>query len=212
MNLDRKSLLVYAITDKSWLDGNSLEEDVEKALKSGASFLQLREKNMKLDEFIDEAKSIKKLADKYEVAFVINDRIEVALEVDADGLHIGQDDMEVKEARKLLGPEKILGVSAVTLEQAKQAEEDGADYIGTGAIFQTATKSDADLVSLEELKKICMGVSIPVVAIGGIDETNILELKGSGVAGLCFISAIFGQDNIGQATNNLRKLTKEIVE
>ena len=212
MKVNKESLALYAITDRSWLGESSLEEDVEEALRGGATFLQLREKDLSFNEFLSQAKNIKTITDKYNIPFVINDNIEVAIKSNADGVHIGQGDMNAKDARKLIGGRKILGVSAKTVETARLAEENGADYIGVGAMFKTATKKDADVISMETLKAICDTVTIPVVAIGGIDERRALELKGSGVDGICCISAIFKSENIYKATNNLYKIAKQVIE
>ncbi|WP_286172937.1 thiamine phosphate synthase [Caproiciproducens sp. MSJ-32] len=211
LKLDRKSMLLYAVTDRAWLGAKSLSMVVREALEGGASFIQLREKNLPFDEFLAEANEIKELCKEYMVPFVINDNVDVALACDADGVHLGQDDMSPIEARKMLGDNKIIGISAVNLEQAILAEKQGADYLGVGAVFPTSTKEDADYVSYEELKKICEAVSIPVVAIGGIGANNIMELKGSGIDGISVVSAIFAQKNIKEATENLLKLSKEMV-
>ena len=211
MRLDKKSMILYAITDRSWTMESSLEEQVEETLKGGATFLQLREKSLSFDEFLGQAKVIKKLTDKYGIPFVINDNVEIAIESNADGVHIGQGDMSAREVRKLIGTDKILGVSANTVETAILAEENGADYIGVGAVFKTNTKGDANLISMEVVKDICNAVSIPVVAIGGINEKTALKLKGSGVDGICVISAIFAKKNIYEATKDLYNLAKEII-
>ncbi|ASW44490.1 thiamine-phosphate diphosphorylase [Clostridium isatidis] len=211
MKFDRKSMLLYAVTDRAWLGAKSLSMVVREALEGGASFIQLREKNLPFDEFLAEANEIKEVCKEYMVPFVINDNVDVALACDADGVHLGQDDMSPIEARKILGDNKIIGLSAVNLEQAILAEKQGADYLGVGAVFPTSTKEDADYVSYEELKKICEAVSIPVVAIGGIGADNIMELRGSGIDGISVVSAIFAQKNIKEATENLFKLSKEMV-
>lgn len=211
LKFDRKSMLLYAVTDRAWLGAKSLSMVVREALEGGASFIQLREKNLPFDEFLAEANEIKEVCKEYMVPFVINDNVDVALACDADGVHLGQDDMSPIEARKILGDNKIIGLSAVNLEQAILAEKQGADYLGVGAVFPTSTKEDADYVSYEELKKICEAVSIPVVAIGGIGADNIMELKGSGIDGISVVSAIFAQKNIKEATENLFKLSKEMV-
>lgn len=211
LKFDRKSMLLYAVTDRAWLGAKSLSMVVREALEGGASFIQLREKNLPFDEFLAEANEIKEVCKEYMVPFVINDNVDVALACDADGVHLGQDDMSPIEARKILGDNKIIGLSAVNLEQAILAEKQGADYLGVGAVFPTSTKEDADYVSYEELKKICEAVSIPVVAIGGIGADNIMELRGSGIDGISVVSAIFAQKNIKEATENLLKLSKEMV-
>ena len=174
----RKDLLLYAVTDRSWLGNETLYEQVEKALKGGATFIQLREKELDEEHFMEEAVALKELCHNYHVPFVINDNIEVALAVDADGVHIGQDDMSVEEARKLLGEDKIIGVSAHNVEEAIKAQKGGADYLGVGAVCATSTKKDANVVSKEEIKKICHTVEIPVVAIGGVKKENIKTLEG----------------------------------
>lgn len=212
MKLDKKSMILYVITDRKWLGENSLENQVEEALKGGATFIQLREKDLSFDEFLNQAKEIKKLTDKYNIPFVINDSVEIAIKSKADGVHIGQGDMDAKEVRKLIGEDKILGVSANTVETAKLAEEDGADYIGVGAVYKTNTKEDANLVSMDIIKDICSSVSIPVVAIGGINENTVEGLKDSGIDGICCISAVFARKNIEEATRNLYNLAKRIVQ
>lgn len=206
-----EDLLVYAITDRYWLQGKRLADQVEEVLKNGATFLQLREKEFSHEEMVDEAKEIKEIAAKYHVPFVINDDIYAAKEIDADGVHIGQSDMAYEEARKILGPDKIIGLSAGNLAEAVQAEKLGADYIGVGAVFHTDTKDDATSLTFDELREITSTVSIPVVAIGGISAENLMQLKGTGIDGISVISAIFGQPNPGEATRNLVKLTKEMI-
>lgn len=211
MNVDRKSMELYAITDRTWLNGRELSHDVEEALKGGITFLQLREKDLGYEEFLKEAVEIKKLTDKYNIPFVINDNVEVAIKCNADGVHVGQSDMAARDIRKLLGEDKIIGVSAGTVEEALEAERSGADYIGVGAVFSTSTKKDAGSVSFDVLKEICDKVSIPVVAIGGISSYNISRLKGTGIDGISVISAIFAQKDILSATKELLSLTKEII-
>jgi len=166
---------------------------------------------MGFDEFVKEAKEVKVLTDKYKIPFVINDNIEVALACGADGVHVGQSDMAVKDVRSQIGKDKILGVSAQTVEQAILAEKNGADYLGVGAVFSTSTKPDADAVTFETLKTICESVSIPVVAIGGISEKNILELKGTGISGVAVISAIFSKPDIVKATRRMHELSGKTV-
>lgn len=213
MKLDNKALMLYAITDRTWLiNGKALSEAVEEAILGGATFIQLREKNLNYDEFLNAAIEIKTVTDKYNIPFVINDNVDIACVVNADGVHIGQSDEEIKIAREKLGFDKIIGLSAKTVKEAIQAEKNGADYIGVGAIYNTSTKLDADNVSFETLKEICKSVSIPVVAIGGISKDNVLELTGTGISGISVISAIFAQDNIKSAASELLELTKQIVE
>jgi thiamine-phosphate pyrophosphorylase len=204
-------MLLYVVTDRTWLGGNSLAQQVEETIKAGATFVQLREKELGYDEYVAEARKIKAVTDRYHIPFVIDDNIEVALAVGADGVHVGQSDRAAREARALLGADKILGVSAQTVEQAIEAEKNGADYLGVGAVFSTSTKLDATDVSYETLKQICAAVSIPVVAIGGINEKNILHLKGSGADGVAVISAIFAKPDIYDAAKTLGRLAKEMV-
>ncbi|WP_313343006.1 thiamine phosphate synthase [Sedimentibacter sp.] len=212
MKLDNKALLLYAITDRTWLKEKTLPEAVEEAILGGATFIQLREKNLDYEEFLKTAGEVKAVTDKYNIPFVINDNVDVAASIDADGVHIGQSDEEIKTVREKLGFNKIIGLSAVTVEEAVKAEQSGADYIGAGAIFNTSTKLDADTVSFETLKEICDAVSIPVVAIGGISKDNVLELIDTGIAGISVVSAIFAQDNIKNATLELLNLTKQIIK
>ena len=212
MRVDKASLLLYAVTDRMWLHPEeSLKDRVEEAIKGGATFIQLREKDIPFDDFVALAKEVKEVTHKYHVPFVINDDVEVALACHADGVHVGQSDMGVCEARKRIGEDKILGVSVQTVEQALLAQKNGADYLGVGAVFTTTTKSDADTVSLETLRAICQAVSIPVVAIGGIHKDNILKLKDSGVAGIAVISALFAQLDIFAAADELLNLTRRMV-
>ena len=211
MKLDKSAMLLYAVTDSTWLNGRKLVDDVEDVLKAGATFIQLREKNATYEETVALAREIKKLTDKYHVPFVIDDNVEAAKEVDADGVHIGQSDTEAKRARDILGENKIIGVSAGNLKEAIDAEKNGADYIGIGAMFDTRTKKDHPDMTFEEAKKITDTVKIPVVAIGGINKNNILELKGTGIDGVAVISAIFAQPDRYSAAKELLELSKEIV-
>ena len=211
MKCDKKDLLLYAVTDRHWLNGRTLYSQVEEALKGGATFIQLREKELDEEHFLEEAKEIKELCRCYQVPFVINDNVEIALAVDADGVHVGQSDMEAGDVRAKLGPDKIIGVSAQTVEQAVMAEQNGADYLGVGAVFPTGSKADALEVRHDTLKAICKAVKIPVIAIGGISKENILELSGSGICGIAVISAIFAKDDIEEATRELRGLTEKMV-
>ena len=211
MKCDKKDLLLYAVTDRSWLGDRTLCEQVEEALEGGATFVQLREKELDEDTFLAEAVEIQKLCKKYGVPFVINDNVDIAIKMNADGVHVGQSDMEAGDVRALLGEDKILGVSAQTVEQAILAEKRGADYLGVGAVFHTGSKADADDVSHETLKAICDAVSIPVVAIGGIGKHNVTELSGSGICGIAVISAIFAAEDIKSATAELKALTERAV-
>ncbi len=210
MEFERRSLRLYAVTDRSWLRGSTLYEQVEKALRGGATFIQLREKSLDTESFIEEAGQIKILCEKYHVPFVINDNVEVALAVGADGVHVGQGDMAASDARKKLGAGKIIGVTARTVEQAAEAERQGADYLGTGAVFATSTKGDAKEISHGTLKEICRSVSIPVVAIGGITAGNVMELKGTGIEGVAVVSAVFASEDIESAARELRGLAEQL--
>lgn len=211
MRFDKKDLLLYAVTDRSWLGGHTLYQDVEAAIKGGATFIQLREKNLDEAHFLEEAKEIKELCKKYQVPFVINDNVDIALAMDADGVHVGQSDMEAGAVREKLGPDKIIGVSAQTVEQALLAEQKGADYLGVGAVFPTGSKDDAVEVSHETLKAICEAVKIPVIAIGGISTGNVMELSGSGICGIAVISAIFAKPDIESAAKGLKEQTEKML-
>lgn len=212
MKCDKKVLLLYAVTDRHWLNGETLYSQVEKTLEGGTTFVQLREKDLDEKHFLEEAKEIKELCGRYHVPFVINDNVEIALAMDADGVHVGQSDMEAGDVRSKLGPDKIIGVSAQTVEQAVLAEKRGADYLGVGAVFHTDSKADAADVSHETLKAICESVRIPVIAIGGISRDNVSELAGTGICGIAVISAIFAQKDIKNATKELKRLTEEMVK
>ena len=213
MRFDKDDLLLYAVTDRTWLGpGETLDQAVEAALKGGTTFVQLREKHLDEDAFLEEAGQLKILCRQYGVPFVVNDNVEIAMAVDADGVHVGQDDMEAGDVRRKIGPSKILGVSAQTVEQALLAQERGADYLGVGAVFATGSKDDADDVSHDTLQAICEAVDIPVVAIGGITRENVQQLAGRGLAGIAVISAIFAQDDIQNAAEDLRHRTAEMID
>ena len=209
--LEEKDLLLYAVTDRHWLNGRTLYEVVNESLDGGATFIQLREKELDNEHFLEEAKELKKLCAEYKVPFVINDNVDIAIQMDADGVHVGQSDMEAGDVRAKLGPDKIIGVSAQTVEQAILAEKRGADYLGVGAVFPTGSKDDADDVSHETLKAICDAVSIPVIAIGGITVDNTPELAGTGICGIAVISAIYAADDIPAATAKLKEVTKNTI-
>lgn len=211
MENDRSKYLLYAVTDRHWLNGRTLEEDVEQALKGGVTLVQLREKNLNFEEFCKEAEIIHLLCKKYNVPLIINDNVEVAKAVDAEGVHLGQGDMSIAKAREILGKNKIIGATARTKEQAVKAEKEGADYVGSGAVFGTSTKSDAVKMSFETLKQICKSVKIPVTAIGGITKKNVLQLKGTGVSGVAVVSGIFAEKDIYNSTSELRKKIEEVV-
>ncbi len=205
MNISKEQLLLYAVTDRHWLkEGEGLEVPVEKALRGGTTFLQLREKELDEESFEAEALVLQKLCRQYGVPFIINDNVQLAVKINADGVHVGQEDMEASEVRRLMGPDRILGVSAQTVEDAVRAEKAGADYLGVGAVFPTGSKDDAVEVPKEVLKDICKAVSIPVVAIGGITVDNMSELENTGICGISVISAIFGQEDAEKAAEGLR--------
>lgn len=208
MKLD---LRVYAVTDRTWTGEKSLFCQLEEALQAGVTLVQLREKELDDDAFLEEARQIKALTDSYGVPLIINDNVKVALACDAAGVHIGQADMDAACVRRLLGPDKILGVTAKTVEQARRAEKAGADYLGSGAVFGSSTKREALPMTMERLKEITASVSIPVVAIGGIHKGNIRQLKGTGIAGAAVVSGIFGAEDIKKATAELRSAVEEIL-
>ena len=212
MKAGKNNLKLYAVTDRKWLNGESLADQVEKAAMAGVTMVQLREKEISFDEYVELAIEIAAVAHRYNVPLIINDNVEVAIASGADGVHVGQSDMQAVNARKMIGPDKILGVSAETVESALEAERCGADYIGAGALFPTSTKEDAKKISLRDLKRICDSVSIPVVAIGGITENNIMDLTDSGVAGVALVSAIFAQKDINASVLRLLSLTEKIIK
>lgn len=211
MKMNAKDLCLYIVTDRGWLGNQTLETQVEAALAGGATFLQIREKDMDKETFINEALSLKKLAAEYNVPFVVNDAVDIALAVDADGVHIGQEDGNVAEVRKQISKEKILGVSVGTVEEALSAQGDGADYLGVGAIYATPTKDDAQEVGADGLKAICEAVDIPVVAIGGLNRDNFSVLKNTGASGAALISAIFNNDDITRNTREIKEIIEEVV-
>lgn len=211
MKCNKNTMLLYAVTNSKLIGKQTLIEQVESALKGGITCLQVREKDLDEASFLAEAMQIKVLCERYRVPLIINDNVEVAIKCGADGVHVGQSDMEVSEVRKLVGDDMIIGVSAHTVEEAKAAEAGGADYLGVGAIYQTTTKKDATYVSLNELKRICKAVKIPVVAIGGIKKDTISKLSGTGVDGVAMISAIFAADDIEKECRRLRKLSEDMV-
>lgn len=208
----RSSMLLYAVTDRMWLkEGERLTDVCRDVLENGATFLQIREKDLDAASFEQEAAELKALCAQYKVPFVVNDSVEIAMEIDADGVHVGQSDIKGRDIRAMIGPDKILGISAGTVEEAVAAEAAGADYIGVGAVFVTSTKKDARNLSVEQLREISAAVSIPVVAIGGINASNLMELSGSQVDGVAVVSAIFGAEDPGKATADLLKLSGEMV-
>lgn len=211
MKCKKEMMRLYAVTDRSWTGKKTLAEQVEAALKGGVTCVQLREKELDSAAFLAEAKEIQTLCRSYGVPFLINDNVEIALACGADGVHLGQKDMDAAEARERLGKERIIGVSARSVEQALAAEKAGASYLGTGAVFGTATKKDARPIDRETLKAICNAVSIPVVAIGGIHKGNLAKLAGTGVDGAALVSAIFSAEDIETECRILRAISEEMV-
>ncbi len=210
MNFLRENMLLYAVTDSRWVGAQTLYEQVESALKGGVTCVQLREKDLSEDAFLDEALKLRELCHRYGVPLLINDNIEIALKSDADGVHVGQSDMAAADARRILGRDKIVGVTAKTVEQAKAAELAGASYLGSGAVFGSTTKENATPLDHQVLREICGCVSIPVVAIGGITEENLPLLQGTGVAGAALVSEIFHAENIEQKCLRLKTLSREM--
>ncbi|MBQ1450390.1 MAG: thiamine phosphate synthase [Eggerthellaceae bacterium] len=207
----RKSMLVYAVTDRAWLNGRTLAECVQQAVDGGATFVQLREKDASHDEIVRLANELLPICRKAGVPFVIDDEVEIALEVGADGVHVGQDDMACERARAMLGPDAIVGVSAQTVEQALAAQAAGADYLGVGALIPTPTKPDAVDVTFDELRAICDAVDIPVVGIGGLNARTVAQLKGSHVDGAAVVSAVFAAEDCKAAACELHALMEGIV-
>lgn len=205
MKLKKESLLLYAITDSIFRRKDKLENQVEKAILGGATIVQYREKELKFKEMITEAENIKVICKKYNVPFIVNDNVDLAIEIDADGIHLGQDDISVKEARLKLGANKIIGATAKTIKQALIAQEEKADYIGSGAVFPSITKKQALQLDLQTIKQICENVQIPVVAIGGINCENILHLKNLGISGVAVVGGIFATENIEASARELKK-------
>ena len=207
----RRGMTLYAVTDRSWLGERTLAQAVEAVLRGGATFLQLREKELDREAILAEAEELRAIAGRYHVPFVINDSVEIALACDADGVHVGQKDLMGRDVRALIGPDKILGITANTVELAVAAEKAGANYIGAGAVFGTTTKQNAKNLSLDTLKAICQAVSIPVVAIGGVNAHNLPRLAGTGAAGAAVVSALFAQPDPAAAARTLRALAERMV-
>lgn len=210
MNCTKEMMLVYAVSDSTMNERMSFSEVVEAVLQNGVTMFQLREKHLDEEAFVKEAMAVKTLCHTYNVPLIINDNVRVAMRIGADGVHVGQDDMDVKEVRKLVGDDMIIGASCHNKKEALQAESDGADYLGCGAVFATSTKDDVTPLSKETLQEITSSVHIPVVAIGGIQEQNILKLAGSGVDGVAVVSALFRSDNPGEAAKRIRQLVLEM--
>lgn len=210
MKLTEDMLRLYAVTDRSWLKGRTLCEQVEEALEGGATLVQLREKELDFDSFLKEAVEMAKLCHRHGVPLLINDNVEIAMKSGADGVHVGQDDMEAKAARSLLGSDMIVGVTAKTIDQALKAQEAGADYLGSGAVFGSSTKLNAKPMTIETLNSICGAVEIPVVAIGGINSENLLGLTGAAISGVAVVSGIFAAADIREECRRLRGLVDRI--
>lgn len=212
MKCDKKAMLLYAVTDRAWVGKQSLYEQVESALKGGVTCVQLREKELDEDSFLKEAMEISALCKQYGVPFFVNDNVDVAIKCKADGIHVGQEDMEAAQVRQRVGDDMIIGVSVHSVEEALEAVKSGADCLGIGAAFSTSTKTDVDVLSRETFRDICAAVDIPVVAIGGINKSNISQLAGTGIDGVALVSAIFAADDIESECRLLRKLSEDMVK
>ena len=211
MKCDKKTMLLYAVTDRAWTGKQSLYEQVKAALKGGVTCVQLREKELEEDAFLAEAVEIAALCKQYEVPFFINDNVDVAMKCKADGIHVGQEDMVAAQVRQKVGEDMMIGVSVHSVKEALEAVENGADCLGVGAMFSTSTKTDVDVLPKEVLKNICEAVGVPVVAIGGIGKGNLLELSGTGVDGVALVSAIFAAKDIETECRLLRKMSEDMV-
>ena len=211
MKCDKKAMLLYAVTDRAWVGKQSLYQQVESALKGGATCVQLREKELDEETFYEEAVAISALCRQYGVPFFINDNVEIAVKCHADGIHVGQEDMAAAQVRQRVGDGMMIGVSVHSVEEALEAVKNGADCLGVGAMFSTSTKTDINVLSKETLRNICAAVDIPVVAIGGIHKSNLSQLAGTGVDGVALVSAIFAADDIESECRLLRKLAEEMV-
>lgn len=212
MRCDKRHMLLYAVTDRTWTGERTLYQQVEDALKGGVTCVQLREKEMEEAAFLQEAKEICALCRRYGVPFIVNDNVDIAIACGADGIHVGQEDMAAGEVRRRAGDGMILGVSVHTVEEAREAVRNGADYLGLGAVFPTSTKTDVSQMPNETLRAICDAVDVPVVAIGGINKETIGKLSGSGVDGAALVSAIFSAADIESACRELRTLSEQMVK
>ena len=211
MKCDKHTMLLYAVTDRAWTGRETLRQQVEDALKGGVTCVQLREKELDDAAFLQEAMELSALCRSYGVPFIINDNVDIAIQCHADGIHVGQEDMAAAKVREKVGDNMMVGVSVHSVEEAKQAVRDGADCLGVGAMFSTSTKTDVDVLPKETLKAICDAVDIPVVAIGGLNKSNILELSGTGVDGVALVSAIFSAEDIESECRELRALSEKMV-
>ena len=210
MKFSADMLRLYAVTDRRWLNGRTLADAVESAIRGGVTCVQLREKSLDGGDLLNEAKQVLAVCRKYHVPLIINDDPQIALACGADGVHVGQQDMSPRILRAMLGPEKIVGVSAATVDEAVQAAKDGADYLGCGAVFATGTKTNTRPVDAARLRAVCEASNVPVVAIGGITAENAPQLRGSGIAGIAVVSAIFAQPDPGAAAVQLRTISEEL--
>ena len=208
MKCDKHTMLLYAVTDRAWVGRQSLYEQVESALKGGVTCVQLREKELDEAAFLQEAMEISALCKRYGVPFFVNDNVEIAIQCHADGIHVGQEDLNAAKVRQRVGESTMIGVSVHSVDEAMEAVKNGADCLGVGAMFSTSTKNDADVLTMETLREICAAVDIPVVAIGGIDKNNITQLAGTGVDGVALVSAIFGAEDIERECRLLYKLSE----
>lgn len=211
MKCDKKNMLLYAVTDRAWTKNQSLYEQVEAALKGGVTCVQLREKTLDEEEFLKEALEISVLCKKYKVPLFINDNVDIAIKCHADGIHVGQDDMKANQVREKVGNDMMIGVSVHSVEEALEAVKNGADCLGAGSVFSTSTKANVSSLSKETFRDICNAVDIPVVAIGGINKTNIAELSGTGISGVAVVSAIFAASDIEAECRMLRKASEEML-
>lgn len=211
MRCDRKHMLLYAVTDRAWVGKQTLYQQVEAALKGGVTCVQLREKELDKAAFLQEARDVCVLCHRYGVPFIVNDNVEIAIACGADGVHVGQEDLAAGEVRRRVGDAVTLGVSVHTVEEARRAVLDGADYLGLGAVFPTSTKTDVDQMPHETLRAICGAVDVPIVAIGGITRENLFQLSGSGVDGVALVSAIFSAEDIQGTCRELRELSEKMV-
>ena len=212
MKCDKHTMLLYAVTDRAWVGRQSLYEQVESALKGGVTCVQLREKELDEAAFLQEAMEISALCKRYGVPFFVNDNVEIAIQCHADGIHVGQEDLNAAKVRQRVGESMMIGVSVHSVEEALEAVKNGADCLGVGAMFSTSTKNDADVLTMETLREICAAVDIPVVAIGGIDKNNITQLAGTGVDGVALVSAIFGAEDIECECRLLYKLSEKMTK
>ena len=211
MKCDKEMMLLYAVTDRAWIGNKSLYEQVEAALKGGVTCVQLREKELDEEAFLTEAMEMSALCKQYGVPFFINDNVNIAVKCNADGIHVGQEDMLVSKVRQIVGKDMMIGVSVHSVKESMEAVKNGADYLGVGAIFSTSTKTDADVLAKDVLKDICEAVDVPVVAIGGIGKGNLSQLAGTGVDGVALVSAIFAADDIESECRLLRQMSEEMV-